>query len=282
MRRILLAIGCLLTAGLTLAGEPDEWQPLFNGKNLEGWDTYLGPPPASVVGLNLEKNAKGAYVQPVGLNNDPTKVYTVVEEDGAPAMRISGEIFGAITTTGEFENYHLRLETKWGKKKWPPREDRVRDSGLLYHCVGPQGAGSKAWMKSFECQIQENDVGDFWSVAGVVVDVKGDKGEGKSPLVYRKDGTSYKGWTNRIIRNPRSEKPSGEWYTVEVYAVGQTAVHVCDGKTNMVLTGLRQRVGTREEPLTRGKLQLQSEGAEVFYRNIMIRSIQEIPSELLN
>src|SRR5262245_52902032 len=94
-----------------------EWKSLFNGKNLDGWDTWLGRP----------SNGK----EPVGLNNDPNKVYTVVEADGMPAIRISGEIFGALTSKDEFENYHLKLEFKWGEKKWPPREKAVRDSGLL-------------------------------------------------------------------------------------------------------------------------------------------------------
>ena len=35
----------------------------------------------------------------------------------------------------------------------------------------------------------------------------------------------------------------------------------------------------KEEPLTRGRIQLQSEGAEVFYRNIRLRPITEIPAE---
>ena len=34
----------------------------------------------------------------------------------------------------------------------------------------------------------------------------------------------------------------------------------------------------KEVPLVKGKLQLQSEGAEVFYRNITIRPITEVPS----
>jgi hypothetical protein len=271
----------LILAASALAAEPGEWRPLFNGKNLDGWDTYLGPPHASVTGLKLAKNEKGAYTEPVGLNNDPTGVYTVVEEDGKPAIRISGQIWGAITSKEEFENYHLRLEVKWGEKRWPPRENTVRDSGLLYHCIGPQGAHGKFWMKSFECQIQENDTGDFHSVAGVLVDVEGDKPDAKSPLVFRKGGPLHKGWKSRIIRNPRSEKPTGQWNRVEIYVHGQTAVHVCEGQTNMILNGLRHVVDGQEVPLTKGKVQIQSESAEVFYRNIEIRPINKIPDEVL-
>lgn len=279
----LLSLTCLLLwSGFAQAAEPGQWQSLFNGKNLEGWDTYLGPPHPSVTGLDLKKNDQGQYTEPVGVNKDPKQVYTVVEIDGAPAIRITGEIFGAITSQKEYENYHLTLETKWGEKRWAPRENARRDSGLLYHCVGEHGAGGRFWMKSFECQIQEEDNGDFFSVAGVIVDVEGDKAEGpRTPVVFRKGGTSFPGWRSRIVRNPLSENPSGQWNTVELYAVGQTAVHVCNGKSNMILTGLRHKVGDDEVPLTRGKLQIQSEGAMIYYRNIKIRSIDRIPDSVL-
>src|SRR5262249_50987825 len=164
----LAAVALAVAASARAADAPGGWRPLFNGKDLAGWDTWLGRPHRSVEGLDLKKNEKGDYAESVGLNKDPKKVYTVVEADGEPAIRITGEIFGAITSTEEFENYHLRFEVKWGEKKWPPREKAVRDSGLLYHCVGPHGAGGTFWMKSFESQIQENDFGDFYSVAGVI------------------------------------------------------------------------------------------------------------------
>src|SRR5262245_2315290 len=104
-----VALALLLTL-LTLArGSAQEWKPLFNGKNLENWDTYLGRPDRSVTDLDLPINDRGNYTGSVGLNKDPKHVFTVVELDGAPAIRISGEIYGALTTKEEFENYHLRF-----------------------------------------------------------------------------------------------------------------------------------------------------------------------------
>jgi hypothetical protein len=37
----------------------------------------------------------------------------------------------------------------------------------------------------------------------------------------------------------------------------------------------------KELPLTKGKIQIQSEGAEVFYKGIKIQSIDKLPAELL-
>ena len=171
MRTCVIAITMLIaTLGPVHAG--DEWTSLFNGKDLAGWDTWLGRPQG-------EK-------EPVGLNKDPKHVYTVVEANGKPAIRISGEIFGAITSQKEFENYHLKLDFKWGEKRWPPREKAVRDSGLLYHCVGPHGAAGTFWMRSQELQIQEKDCGDYWSVDKAIVDVEGEK-KGNA-IVYKKGG----------------------------------------------------------------------------------------------
>ena len=248
------------------------WRALFNGKDLTGWDTWL---PAAEEGL--------------GLNKDPKGVYKVVEADGAPAIRISGEIFGGLSTKEEFENYHFRLEVKWGTKKWPPREDTIRDSGLLYHCYGPHGAAFGVWMKSLEYQIQEGDFGDYFAVAGPIVDVEGecagDPNDGT--IVYKKGAKKSTVGTGseevyRITKSLTNEKPLGEWNVLDLYCFGETSVHVVNGKVNMILTRIRRLVDGKEVPLTRGKLELQSEAAEVFYRKPEIRPIKEIPREVLN
>ena len=84
MTRPRIALVFFLTLALTPQSPAQEgWTSLFNGKDLFGWDTWLGKP--------LKAN------DPIGLNKDPRNVYTVVDVDGQPAIRISGEIFGAIT-----------------------------------------------------------------------------------------------------------------------------------------------------------------------------------------
>jgi hypothetical protein len=55
-------------------------------------------------------------------------------------------------------------------------------------------------------------------------------------------------------------------------------VHAVNGKVNMVLVNPLQPgpIGSMV-PLTKGRIQIQSEGAEVFYRNITVRSISAFP-----
>jgi hypothetical protein len=56
---------------------------------------------------------------------------------------------------------------------------------------------------------------------------------------------------------------------------------VINGQSNMVLTNLRRVVDGKEVLLSSGKIQLQSEGAEIFFRDPEVRPIDQIPAEHL-
>ncbi|HTE33260.1 MAG TPA: DUF1080 domain-containing protein [Chryseolinea sp.] len=251
---------------------------LFNGKDLTGWDTYIGAPYDT-----LQKKFTGDRL---GLNNDPMKVFSVTSVDGQPAIHISGERFGGISTKQEFHNYHLKLEFKWGSRKWEPKKGAKRDSGLLYHAVGEHGADGGFWMRSQEFQIQEGDCGDYWGVAGGVADVPAVEQAPKrwvytpgSPLLT----FSEKGLQGRnCIKNPDGEKPTGQWNTIELYCFGDMSIHIVNDVVTMVLFNSRQTVANAVEPLTSGKIQLQSEGAELYYRNIVVENISAIPKKYLH
>src|SRR5262249_27886551 len=138
---------------------------LFNGKDLTGWETSLGVP----VGGK----------KPVGAGRDPRGVFSVVPVDGGPAIRTSGHGPGGLTTIEEYGTYPPGLEFKWGQKRFPPRADEPRDSGLLYHGSGRYNP-TTGWLESVEFGILEGgETGDFWSVPGahserVLVDVEGE------------------------------------------------------------------------------------------------------------
>lgn len=260
----LIATCGILSSTAALAGE---WKSLFNGKDLSGWETYVSFQPETN-DYNLVSKHK-----PRGVNNDPKKVFSVV--DGL--LRVSGEEWGGITTLEEFENFHLYFDVKWGEKKWHPRTDARRDSGILYFAVGPHGAQSAHWMRSHEFKVQEGDSGDYHSLDGVIIDVHaGDANEGdwkfyaydpKAPL--RKDIAA------RVLKLGLHEKPHGEWDTMEVISDGKTLIHKVNGHEVFRGFNSREKVDGKYVPLARGKLQIQSEGAEVFYRNIRIKSLDK-------
>ena len=254
------------------------WTPLFNGRDLTGWETVLGKPHASV-DLPGPRDAKGEHVDVVGIDTDPRGVFSIVSLDGGPAIRISGEIYGALTTRAELENYHLRFQFRWGEKRWPPRVDQARDTGCCYHAVPPHGASYGFWMRSCEFQIMERDVGDFYSLAGVIVDaeaVRQDPGNSKSEYLYTPGAAPVIGHTRRLIKSADYERPHGAWNTLELYCLGQRSIHVVNGHAVMRLSGIRQPAPSGEVPLTKGRVQLQSEGCEVFYRAIEVRQIDRL------
>jgi len=267
---------------LSDAAEENSWATLFNGENLDGWYTFqMRPEPTSEV-PGLSRDEEGNYQEPIGLNNDPLKVITVVTEDEAPAIRISGEVFGILVTEKEFENYHLSVEFKWGTEKHPPRTNQKRDSGILYHSVGEEGAWYGVWMRSLECQVQEGDCGDYYSVDTVLADIPATLNEKSEEYNYTPNAEALTFSPERSVchRSYDYENPMGEWNTIEIYAVGDRSVHVINGHVNNRISKIRQIIEGIETPLTKGKIQLQSEGAEVFYRNIRISSIDKIPDEI--
>jgi len=276
MKRLLLAA---LLSFCAAAQETNSWVKLFNGKDWGGLDRYLS-------------GKEG------GLNNDPKNVFSITNVDGRGAIYVTGEIYGAITSHAEFENVHIRVAYKWGQKKWPPREKpfHYRDAGLLYWCIGPDGAGSGAWMRSVELNIMERGVGQWWSVAGAYCDVEGRnvvlenepripyRGEspGEQCVVWEPGAKTYHVKASEGVTSPYDfERSHGELNLAEVIAWGPYCIHLLNGKVVLVLTNPRYKEGDKEERLWKGKIQLQSEAAELWYRDFEARPINTIPAELL-
>lgn len=270
--KLLIVPGILLILLSSSDQSDGRWQNLFNGKDLSGWDTWLGPVYDTLTKKRMEI--------PIGLNNDPSRVFSVTEFDGGNVIRISGEHFGGISTVNEYENYHLQLQFKWGNLKWYPRKNNKRDSGIMYHAVGPHGADGGYWLRSQELQIQEGDCGDCWACAGAAYDATARK-DGDS-YIFDKEGNSLS-FSNaspngrRCIKSADGEKPTGEWNTIDLYCFNGKCIHVVNGVVNMVIDNSRQIDNGQESPLKKGKIQIQSEGAEVYYRNIRIMPITSLP-----
>ncbi len=288
MSRVLLTGAMLCLLGVMSVRAQSGWMPLWNGSNLDGWTTWIQRPEPTSSVPGLPRNAAGKYTEPIGSNRDPLEVFTVAADvDGRPAIRISGEAFGELRTKQSYGNYHLRLQFKWGRKKWPPRDqpETYRDSGLLYHVHAEPGAQGRTWARSVELQIQEHDVGDLYAV-GSAIAVRATARKDTKPLLYDYDPagewtffSQSQGASGRCIKQPDNEKPSGEWNTVELITVGDDSIHIVNGKVVMRLHGPLRIDGAVPAPVTSGAIILQSEGAEIYYRDIEIRPITVIPAE---
>ena len=267
---------CAVVFGFTVTAKKDHWKSLYNGKDLTGWDTYLAP--------DYDDAGKPITGVPIGLNHDPRHVFTIVKDGDENVIRISGENWGAISTTSEYQNYHFQLQFKWGALSWGSKKGKKKDSGLLYNSVGKYGADYGSWMRSQEFQIEQGNCGDYWGVAGAMADIPVIRKD--TDYVYNPQGTltTFKEFSKtgrHAIKNGDAENPTGQWNTLDLYTHGDTSIHVVNGKVMMVLYHNKQLVNDQIVPLDRGKIQIQSEGAEVFYKNIKIQPIEALPAEML-
>ncbi len=228
---------------------------LFNGQNLDGWYKFI----------------KGR-----GRDIDPKNVFTV--ENGL--IRISGEEYGCVTTNEEYSDYKLVVEYKWGTQTYAPRLDKARDNGILLHSIGEDGGHSGIWMHSIECQIIEGGTGDI-----LVVGDGSKNFEATSDVAPKKPGggnvfqpggqplTINGGRIDWFARDTNwkdilgfrgqndVEKPVGKWNKIECLAVGD--------KLSIYLNGTLVNQAYRLKP-SKGKIQIQSEGAEMFVRKVEI------------
>ena len=229
---------------------------LFNGTNLDGWYTWL---------------RENRY-------DDPKKVFAVENK----MIRISGEEWGGLTTRAAYSDYHLIVEWRWGGKTWSPRTDRARDSGILVHAVGEDGSYNKTWLESVESQIIEGGAGDFILVGGknkpkMTCDVRVEGREaywqkGGTPLTKESGRFDWWGrdpnWKDVLnYRGPKDvEKPVGQWNRQEVICDGDTITNIVNGQ--VVNYGYNSSH-------TQGKIQIQSEGAEILLRRVDLRPIKK-------
>ena len=195
-----------------------KFQPLFNGKDLIGWNHFL------------KTNGK----------DDPDTVFSVSNE----LLHITGKEFGYLVTQKTYSNFHLIAEFKWGEKKYPPREKQPRDNGILYHVV-PE---DRVWPRAIECQVQEGDCGDFWLIDSVTVLIDG----------LRTAATK----NTRVIKKLDNEKPTGEWNRIDIISKDGKCTHMVNG----VVVNEAEDASIRS-----GRIIIQSEGAEIWYRRIDIR-----------
>lgn len=249
---------------------PQETIALHNGRDLSAWYSWL---------------TDDEY-------EDPRGVFTILP-DGT--LRISGDGFGGLITHREYADYHLVMEYRWGESTWRNRADRARDGGLLLHCQGPDGnfggsAGKPGpWMTSVECQIIEGGVGDILVLQGS--DEAGNTMEAAATCEITRDRDGEPVWTaggeptrfiqgriNWFGRDPDwkdelgfrgaedVDSPGQAWTTLECFCRGDTLVY----RVNGVIVNRASDVLPKS-----GKIQLQTEGAEMFVRKLELRPLPE-------
>ncbi len=241
------------------------WTPLFNGKDLTGFYTFL---------------------QKHGKNADPDGIVTI--EGGAIHLYKNAEdrsqvVMGYIATEKEYGDFHLRLQYRWGEKKFEPRYKLQRDAGVYYHLTGPDAV----WPRGLQYQIEQTNVGDLITLFGMELDTSIDPRTASLVMpkypAYQdpKDGGQARVLGGKGIAYQAHVAGSVEkdgWNTVEILARGTEIVHILNGKVVNKGTNVRfvdpARPDAEAVPLSRGRIALEIEAAEMWFRNVEIRPLK--------
>jgi hypothetical protein len=164
---------------------------------------------------------------------DPAQTWSV----SGGTLKCTGKPVGYIRTDrDDYENYRLVVEYRW------PAEAKGGNNGVLIHSTTPNALG--VWPKSVEVQLMAGNAGDFWTI-GTDLDVPNEEA--------RKQGRRHVNLTDG------SEKPFGEWNTMEITAKGDTVAV----KVNGTLVNEANHLTA-----TKGAISLQSEGAPIEFRKV--------------
>ncbi|MES2441265.1 MAG: DUF1080 domain-containing protein [Pseudomonadota bacterium] len=247
---------------------------LFNGRDLAGWAPWLGYADTALT-------FRPQTVAPLGVSIDTGEIFAVETVDGGPVIRAGGRYWGSLATIEDFADYHLSLEYRWGEL----REGEQRNNGLVYFSHGSPGAVFGTWMTGIEFQLEHGSNGMAIPMGNAVrthVTIAQDKSVRYPYRVFRIGGREI----DLANGNPAysvehasdAEKPVGTWNRIDLYVVGDQAVQVVNGVPVMELRDIAEldAAGARL-PLTRGRIQLQSEGAVTYFRNIRIEPIRTLP-----
>ena len=227
--------------------------PLFNGSDLDAW--YL---------VVKDSTFKGAKEDLFAIEKGIIHVYPHQKHN-------STQTYAGLMTKEVFGNYKLTLEYKWGTKKFAPRDNFVRDAGVIFHQFGPD----VIWPNGVECQIQDGDTGDIWAIGAKVTSKVSRVIRNYDPngeLVTR--GTPKEKF-QRFHRSYDWEKPT-DWNLLEIEVKGNNAKYTLNGYVVNEALDMQKwnEVLGIYEPLTSGKILIQAEGAEVYYRNIYIENLK--------
>ena len=151
-----------------------------------------------------------------------------------------GRPIGYLRTKDKFTNYILELEWRFNPEKGPG------NSGVLLRQIGPD----KVWPKSVEAQLHHRNAGDFWNIDKFQMKVDPARTKGRRTVKMK----------------PSNEKPLGQWNHYRIVVDGD--------RIELYVNGELQNVATNVAEVP-GHICLQSEGAEIHFRNIVLTPIKK-------
>jgi hypothetical protein len=130
-------------------------------------------------------------------------------------------------------------------------------------------------------------MGDYWSIANSAIDVRAFIPEGMINSIAGHD-QSFQPFGAGAENGPFCLRSNDyvnletDWQTMELICFEDKSLHIVNGEVVMVLQNSRYYQDSTYYPLTKGKIQLQSEATEVYYKDVKIRTIDQLPQEYAN
>jgi|SRR5579883_57630 len=176
-----------------------------------------------------------------GKEADPKNTWSVV--DGA--IRCTGKPNGCMVTKQEYRDYILKLKWRF------PADSKGGNSGVMLHVQD-----DKYWPTSVEAQLLSGHAGDLLltNPPAAKLDVDIARQNPKQPRHF------YRFETKESV-----EKKFGEWNEYEITCKG--------GDITLVINGVKVNEG-KNGNLTSGRIALQSEGAEIYFKDVVIKSLK--------
>ena len=246
------------TGDKSAALNADGFKPLFNGENWDGWYLKLrsGDPEMAEKVFSIEDGMvhvfNGSFPAEYNLNTG------------------TNDTHGLFYTKKKYSKYILRFEYKWGTRIANNFGQWQYDAGCYYHVIN-----DRVWPVGIEYQIRynhltkRNHTGDLIRPGGADY-LWFPSADGKTFLHPDQGGkeTSVKGWLHLTPETDNFNALNHEWNQCEIIVMGdQYAIHKLNGDIVNIATHLKPGEGI---------IGLQSETAEVYYRNIQIKEFDEI------
>jgi hypothetical protein len=180
--------------------------------------------------------------QKEGVKADVKDVWSV--QDGYIRCVGTKKPNGYIATATRYGDYVLKVKWRF------PKDSTGGNSGVLLHVQEKD----EVWPTSVEAQMLSGRAGDIWLIypPTVKLDIDPARQDPKQARHYLR------------LQKEEIEKPFGEWNEYEITCKG--------GDVTLVVNGKKANEG-KNGNLTRGRIALQSEGAEVHFKDIVIKPL---------
>lgn len=156
-----------------------------------------------------------------------------------------GQPFGYLRTEESYQDFTLTFDWRWAPGQNPG------NSGVLLRIAGePKGFMPKC----VEAQLQHGSAGDIWAFFGAGLNAEGDRAR---EVTAHETLGDFQG----IGKIEGAEHPAGDWNTYEITLAGDSLTLKVNGKLVNSAKGL---------DVVSGPIGLQSEGAEIHFRNLNI------------